>query len=245
MTDPIIDPIVKEHAGPMLKYANFTVGVVKGLKFRMTLLDLQSRKIAGSRYMTNHKVEVIKKEYLEAIEGMGMSIKRYAECKLRGVPKTEPQTDTDTDDDAPYQGRVKMTRVTVHSKEKIKEQALQLRGIRRTYARTSVAMIRKLGVIVKRMKQLDSKMKRAIEMSLHAAGKTLDSLDDVVFEKGTPKFAWVLKKVNPALREMQTIADSDTKDPPPLPSEEVDPALREMQTIVDSDTKDPPSLPSK
>ena len=174
-------------------------------------LHEKAKEIAGSVYKRNHAVEIMGMDDLEKIETMGRLIVYDTELMVHGVSKTEPLSKTV---DAPYRGRQKRI---AYSKEKIKAQALLLRGVRHTHARKTAVLIRTIGTLVKRMKKLESKAMQAMRKALRTAGEKADSLEGMGFEVDTPTFEWVLGRVDEALGDAQAVANASV--PPPLPAE--------------------------
>jgi DNA mismatch repair ATPase MutS len=106
-------------------------------------------------------------------------------------------------------GRWKMTS---YSEDKLKEQALLLNKIRRSHARGAMALIRSMGVLVKRMKRIDAEVQRTITKNLRAIGDEIANVEDQGFEHKEYSFERALEKVNEVLDEAQAVADA-----PPLP----------------------------
>lgn len=165
-------------------------------------LDEKAREIAGSHYQTNHVVELMDNSDLKRIETIGRLIASDAEFTINGDSKIGPLSEIGN---APSHGRVK---TISYSQEKIKAQALRLQVIRRSHARRSVALIRTMGALVKRMKRLDAKVKREMAKALRTGGHEIDNIDEMGFEDDTTTFAWALEKVNEALDDAQAVADA-------------------------------------
>ena len=210
MSAAIIDGVLQQYAPEMLNYASLITKVAKTLMSKEARLHKKATEIAGSVYKRHHHaVEIMGMDDLEKIEMMGRLIVYDTELMVHGVSKTEPLSKTV---DAPYRGRQKRI---AYSKEKIKAQALLLRGVRHTHARKTAVLIRTIGTLVKRMKKLESKAMQAMRKALRTAGEKADSLEGMGFEVDTPTFEWVLGRVDEALGDAQAVANASV----PLPAE--------------------------
>jgi hypothetical protein len=211
MSDAIIDTIALEYAPQMLMYAMFAIQVARALRSNEARLHKNAQEIAGHYYSTNHTVGFMDMDDLRKIETMGRLIAYDTETTIHGESKIESAAYVGNTSSG---GRVKMT---AYSLDKIKNQAVRLRGIRHAHARKAVALIRKLGATVKHMQRLEAKILRSMENALRVAGLQMDNIEDMGFEHAICSFAWVLEQVNEALGDAQTVADA--RVPPLLPSE--------------------------
>ena len=206
MSTAIICAVVLKHAPRILPLAKFLIKVAMALKSKGLRLDEKAKKIAGHYYRSNHVVHFMDISDLLQIEMMGRLIASDAEITMHDESSIEPVSSVG---EASGRGRVKMI---AYSADKLKQQAVLLSKIRRSHARGAVALIRSLGVLVKRMKRIDAKVKRNITKNLRAVGKKIDNVEDHGFEFKNYSFGWALEMVNEALDEAQAVADA-----PPLP----------------------------
>ena len=172
-------------------------------------LHRKAQKIAGHHYKVNHVVKFMDVSDLEKLEMMGKLVACDAEITINGKSNIKAESNVGK---ASGRGRVKMTS---YSKEELETQALELQGIRRSHARSAVALIRTIGVFVKRMKKIDGTMKRAIIRALRADDYDISDVYDYVFEHKDLSFGWALEEVDKLLNRAQAVADA--KNPPPLP----------------------------
>ena len=210
MSAAIVEKVRREYAAEMLKHARLMTMVSKSLVLNEIRLDEKAVKIAGPTHKEHHFVELMDWHDLEDIVQMGSTIMQDAEVLMNGTSEIYTLTKT-------VKKKPNKQETTTYSDSELMEQALLLRGVRHMHARKAAVLVRKLGVLVRGMKKLDGRIKKAVAKALRSSRKPNMSPEETGFVIVGLGFDWVTEKVDEVLEDIQPVADASVA--PPMPCE--------------------------